>query len=97
MDKNALLDMALEKLMGDMDDIEGSSALEHDIDHCEDPLSCTMHDGELGENLSGGEGKPDLVKIEVKKMGLPTLEVGKKAEDGLDPEDLEKLRELLQA
>jgi hypothetical protein len=99
MDKTALLDMALEKLMGDMDDLEGASAMSHSAEECPDPLSCKAHDSELGENLTPGEKSPAAVEIEVHKGGLPSMDGEKsedsKAEDGLSPEEAEELRKLL--
>lgn len=94
-----LIDAALEKLIGDMDDLEGSAATAHDVDSCPDPLTCKAHDGELGENLSqGGDG----VEVEVKKIGkgVPSLdgaaaEAEAGADEGLSPAEVEDLRKLL--
>jgi hypothetical protein len=105
MNKSELFDAALEKLVGDMDDLEGRGAMSHSMDECPDPLGCTMHDDELGDGLTkelnpGGHGdEPAAVKIEVKKLGMPTMEGAKEddgpAEDKLDPEDIEALKKLL--
>lgn len=97
MDKSALFDAALDRIMGELDDVEGDSAMSHSADDCPDPLSCKMHDEEHGDSLSG---KPAGLEIEVKKMGMPSLdgdypESESKAEDGLSPEEAEELRKLL--
>ncbi len=108
MNKSALMDVALEKLMGDMDDLEGHSAMSHSAEDCPDPLGCKMHDSEMGDNLSPASvekhGEP-VVSIEVKKMGdgLPSMEGAKEdaAEeavehaDGLSADEAEELFELL--
>ena len=105
MDKEKLMDMALEKIIGELDDVEGRGAMAHSLEECPDPLNCNMHDGELGDSLTpdGGvqKGEPAAVKIEVSKLGLPTMDGEKnpgdeeKAEDGLSPEEAEQLRKLL--
>lgn len=107
MNKSDLMEMALERLVGDMDDLEGDSAMAHSQDECPDPLSCTMHESEAGDALSG---KPSGVEIEVKKIGagLPSMkgtpseppaeeaaEHEGAAEDGLSAEEAEELRKLL--
>ncbi len=107
MNKSELLDIALGKLSGDMDDLEGSSAMSHTAEECPDPLGCKMHDGELGDNLSPAaaekvDGKP-ILEIEVKGEGLPSMQGAKddKAEeevehaDGLSADEAEELFELL--
>ena len=99
MEKSAMLDKALELVMGDLDDMEGSSAMSHSMDECPDPLTCGQHDSDLGDGLSK---EPAAVSIEVHK-GLPSLDGEKapslddKGEDGEDmsPEDAEILRKLL--
>jgi len=101
MDKVKLFDAALDKLMGDMDDMEGTSAMAHSQEECPDPLGCKMHDGELGKELAPEGGEPAAVKIEIKKLGMPSLDGAKegdgegKAEEGLSPEDEEALKKLL--
>lgn len=95
MDKSALMDMVLDKIMGELDDVEGSSAMAHSAEECPDPLTCSQHDGELGEHLTPAEG-PDG---EIEKGGLPSMD-GAKAEDAdpageLSPEEAEELRKLL--
>ena len=98
--KTELLDMALEKLMGDMDELEGKGAMAHSLEECPDPLNCTMHDMEESHKLMPEDGKP-AVSIEVHKMGMPTLDGekaegdGEKAEEGLSPEEAEELKKLL--
>ncbi len=107
MNKSELMDVALEKLMGDMDDVEGSSAMSHSAEDCPDPLGCKMHDSEMADNLSGAEkkeGDPILaIEIKGKGEGLPSMEGAKedKAEeavehaDGLSADEAEELFELL--
>ncbi len=109
MAKSDMMEMALEKLLGDMDDLEGSAAMAHSAEDCPDPLGCKMHDDELGEHLSPGDkpGEPaEGVEIEIKKIGpgMPSME-GAKDEpsvddlgqhgEGLSEEDAEELRKLL--
>jgi hypothetical protein len=104
MNKSALMDVALEKLMGDMDDLEGSSAMSHSSEDCPDPLGCKMHDSEHGDNLSPAEveGKP-LLEIKVKGEGLPSMQGAKEdaaekeveGADGLSADEAEELFELL--
>jgi hypothetical protein len=91
-----MFDAALEKMMGELDDVEGSSAMSHSQDECPDPLTCGQHDAEQAHSLSpGGDG----VTIEVKKMGLPSLDGSKEEEgegsEGLSPEEADQLRKLL--
>ena len=105
MDKSALIDAALDKLIGDMDDMEGKGAMAHSLDECSDPLTCGMHDGELGDNLSPATaGEPAAVKIEVSHLGgnkgMPSLdgvtEGGEKgADEELSPEEADMLKKLL--
>lgn len=106
MEKTDLLDKALEMIMGDLDDIEGSGAMSHSADECPDPLTCSAHDSELGSALAPGDKEP-AVKIEVSKMGLPSMD-GEKAEEPsiedkgehgeeLDAEDVEALKKLLRS
>ena len=106
MEKTDLLDKALEMIMGDLDDIEGSGAMSHSAEECPDPLTCSAHDGELGSALAPGDKEP-AVKIEVSKMGLPSMD-GEKAEEPsiedkgehgeeLDAEDVEALKKLLRS
>ncbi len=102
-----MMDMALERLMGDMDDLEGDASMAHSQEDCPDPLGCKMHDSESGDALPA---KPTGVEIEIKKIGegMPSLkgvpgespseEVSEhegKAEDGLSAEEAEELRKLL--
>lgn len=97
-----MFDKALEMLMGDMDDMEGSSAMSHSAEECPDPLGCTDHDMEHGKDLTPDGGGPS-VKIEVSKMGIPSMDGKKepslddKGENGeeLSPEDAEILKKLL--
>lgn len=102
MDKEKMIDMALEKIMEDMDGLEGHSAMEHSLEDCKDPLTCEQHSGELGHHLTPDGGEP-AVKIEVHKIGMPTMDgdklpeegEDKKAEEGLSPEEAEQLKKLL--
>ncbi len=98
MEKSALFDAALDRIMSELDEVEGGSAMSHSAEDCPDPLGCKEHDGEHADSLSGKE--PAAVKIEVSKLGMPTLDGGKaegesKAEDGLSPEEAEELRKLI--
>ena len=101
MDKEKMIDMALEKIMEDMDGIEGHSAMEHSLEECKDPLTCEQHSGELGHHLTPDGGEPAAVKIEVHKLGIPTMdgdklpEEGEHAEEGLSPAEAEALKKLL--
>ncbi len=107
MNKSDLFEAALGKLSGDMDDVEGSSAMSHSAEDCPDPLGCKMHDGELGENLNPAaaekmDGKP-LLEIEIKGGGMPSMEGAKddaaekevEEADGLSADEAEELFELL--
>lgn len=99
MDKSALFDAALDRIMSELDDVEGGSAMSHSAEDCPDPMSCKMHDDEMGDNLSGKEGDPSI-EIKVSKLGMPSLdgdsmEGESKAEDGLSSEEAEELRKLL--
>ncbi len=94
MDRSAIFDAALERLMGDMDDMEGSSAMKHSVDECPDPMSCDQHDSELGENLTPAP-KP-AIAIEIKGAEPESMDEGMEAaEDKLSPEEAEELRKLL--
>lgn len=101
MEKSALFDAALDRIMSELDEVEGGSAMSHSAEECPDPMSCRMHDDELGESLSGDKDKaPAAVEIKVSKLGMPSLdgdspEGESKAEDGLSPEEAEELRKLL--
>ena len=100
MQKEDLLDMALEKIMGEMDDVEGHSAMEHSLEDCPDPLNCDQHGLEAGKNLTP---EPSAIKIEIHKPGMPTLDgeklseegEGTKSDEGLSPAEAEELRKLL--
>ena len=92
MKKVELFDKALDQLMGDMDDMEGKGAMAHSSEECPDPLNCKEHEMESADNLSS----EPAVKIEVHKMGMPTLDGAKEsAEEGLSPEEAEELKKLL--
>lgn len=97
MEKSEIMNMVLDRLVDEMDEVEGNSSMAHSQEECPDPLGCTMHDGEHGDNLS--EGKPSGVEVEIKKLGegMPSMEGAKEdaAEDGLSDDDAEELRKLL--
>lgn len=97
MEKSALFEAALDRIMGELDDVEGGSAMSHSAEDCPDPLGCTMHESENAEPLAAKGEAPLGVEIEVKKMGVPSLDGDSesKAEDGLSPEEAEELRKLL--
>lgn len=100
MHKAEMFDKALDMLMGDMDDMEGKSALSHSMEDCPNPLECDQHDGEEGKDLTPDH---DSRSLEIKVSGLPTLEgkqEGKegamnRAEEGLSTEEAEQLKKLL--
>lgn len=81
MNKSELMEMALEKLVGDMDDLEGSAAMEHSPEECPDPLGCKMHDAEAGDSLSSEANPGD-------KPGLPSMKGTPSKGDGDEGEDL---------
>ena len=97
MDKSAMFDKALEMLSGDMDDLEGSSAMHHSLEECPDPLNCTQHEDEAGESLTPGD-KPALT-IAIHGAGIAPGEVeGEKkggVEDSLSDDEKEELKKLL--
>ena len=102
MDKDKLMDMALEKIIGELDDVEGRGAMSHTLEECPNPESCDMHDMELGKSLAPEDGHDGAVKIEISKLG-PSMEGAAnpdslaegKEEEGLSPEEAEELRKLL--
>ena len=104
MEKADLLDKALEMIMGDLDDVEGSGAMSHSAEECPDPLTCSAHDSELGSSLEPDDKGP-AVKIEVSKLGIPSMDGAKEEEpdlndkgekgESLSPEDAEILKKLL--
>ncbi len=106
MEKTDLLDKALEMIMGDLDDMEGSEAMKHSPEECPDPLTCSAHDGALGSALAPGDKEP-AVKIEVSKMGIPSMDGEKEEEpsiddkgehgESLDEEDIDALKKLLRS
>jgi len=95
---NDMLEKALAKIADELDGMEGKAAMEHSLEDCPDPLTCEQHGLEAGKGLAP-DAEP-AVKIEVHKMGIPSLdgakaEDGKKAEEGLGPDEVEALRKLL--
>ncbi len=86
MDKERILDLVLERLIGDMDDMEGSAAMAHSADECPDPLGCKMHDSELGDSLT---------KDEPGMKGIPSLEGQSEEKAELSDDDAEELKKLL--
>jgi hypothetical protein len=102
MNKSELMEMALEKLVGDMDDLEGSGAMAHSTEDCPDPLGCTMHEAEAGDSLSSDAkpgdkpGLPSMKGTPSKGDGEEVVEEAEgAAEDGLSAEEAEELRKLL--
>lgn len=99
-DKMSLIDKALDMISSDMDGMEGHSAMSHSIEDCPDPMNCSMHDSELGDNVAPEQepGSPGAVEVTVHKMGMPSME-GKSAsdeeDDHLTPEDVEVLKKIL--
>ena len=101
MNKSELMEMALERLIGDMDDLEGADAMAHGVDECPDPLGCTMHESESGDSLSSDAKPGDKPGLPSMK-GTPSKGDGEEvaegaAEDGLSAEDAEELRKLLKS
>jgi hypothetical protein len=101
MDKSAMFDAALDSLMGEMDEMEGSAATAHSADECPDPLGCGQHDAEFGKGLAP-EGAGPAVKIEISKSAGPSLQglkesdaEGSESAEGLSPEESEMLKKLL--
>ena len=92
-----MLDAVLDRIMNELDDVEGGAAMHHSMEECPDPLSCDMHESENANPLAEHEGHPVVADIEVKKMGIPSLDSAEdsKAEDGLSPEEAEELKKLL--
>ncbi len=90
-----MFDAALDRIMSELDDVEGGSAMSHSVEDCPDPLGCTMHESENAEPLAGGEKSPSIVEI---KLGAPSMDGDKAegpAEEGLSDEEAEELRKLL--
>ena len=94
MEKSDMLDSALSRIIGELDDIEGHEAMEHSMEECPNPLECEMHrptmekPEEMDHEINPGEmeGKPKIASIEVHKMEGP---------EELSPEDAEMLKKLL--
>lgn len=101
MNKSEMMDMVLEQLSGDMDDLEGTASMSHSLENCPDPIGCSMHDDEHGDNLSPAAAGKDGggVEIEIKNIGdgMPSMDGAKEeaAENGLTEEETEALRKLL--
>ena len=99
MKSDEMIEKALDRIMNELDEIEGGSAMAHEMDECPDPLSCKMHESDESKPLV--EEEHPSVKVEIHKHGLPSLdgvseeaEEGK-AEDGLSAEEAEQLKKLL--
>ena len=94
------MDAALAKILDDMDDMEGKSAMSHSLEDCPDPMSCTQHDDEVKGNLTPEDGKsaPGLTIVVgdgmMPKLGEKGSEEGK-ADEGLSPEEAAELRKIL--
>ena len=95
MDKASMLDAALDKILGELDDVEGKGAMSHSMDECPDPFNCKEHESDSGSTMTPDGGEPSI-KIEISKMRLPSME-GKEgpAEDGLSSDEQEELKKLL--
>lgn len=98
MDKSSVMDMVLDRLLGDMDSTEGQSAMSHSMEDCPNPLTCTDHDSDAA-GLLAPDHKPEA-SIEVHKIDIPPGEMPSlddKGEEGesLSPEDAEILKKLL--
>lgn len=95
MDHRDMLEAALDKMMGDLDDIEGKGAVKHSLSECPNPEECDQHSDEMPKMDDGGEEMPD------KKDGhsaLPIMSVSvekMKPKSELGPEDIEMLKKLL--
>ena len=99
MEKDKMIEAALDRITSELDDVEGHSAMEHSLEECPDPLNCDQHGLEAGKNLTPDGGGPS-VKIEVHKLGMPSLDGAKekeegKSEEGLSEDEAEQLRKLL--
>lgn len=92
-----MFDAALDRIMSELDDVEGGSAMSHSVEDCPDPLGCTMHEAENAEPLAGDDKGKSIVEI---KLGAPSMDGDKAegdsaAEEGLSDEEAEELRKLL--
>jgi len=74
-DEKDMIDMALSKLGGEMEDMEGKSAMTHEEEHCLDPMACDEHnplsmDRVDTDGRQGNQDGPDAggVEIEVSKI-----------------------------
>ena len=100
MKDSEMMDAALERLINDMDDMEGKSAMSHSLEECPDPLNCTQHDEDMKENLVGDKGKPaaDLTIVVgdgmMPKLGSREKE-GEGESEGLSSDEAEVLKKLL--
>ena len=97
-DDKDLIDVALSKILDDMDDMEGKGAMEHSLEECENPMECNQHgtDAEDGLNPGDSEHKP-VLEVTIEKHGSPTMtgsgESG--AEESLSPDEKEMLKKML--
>ena len=96
-EKSSLFEMALDRLLEDMDSTEGKAATAHSLEDCPSPLTCTQHDDETMERLAP-EPKPSL-EVEVHKEmapgDVPALDDKGEKGEGLSPEDAEILKKIL--
>ena len=79
MDEKDMIDMALSKLGGEMEDMEGKSAMTHEEQHCLDPMSCDEHnpfsmdrvdsDGRQGSQDGPAAEGVEIDVIEPKSLG----------------------------
>lgn len=94
MDEKDMIDMALSKLGGEMEDMEGKSAMTHEEEHCLDPMACDEHspfssmDHVDTAGHEGNQDGPDAngVEIEVSKI--------EPAGGDMSPEEEEEMRKL---
>lgn len=98
------MDAALERIINDMDDMEGKAAMSHTLEECPDPMNCTMHDDDVKGNLTPEDGKSKtgltiivgdgmMPKLGDKVSDGPGSE--EKSDEGLSPEEAAELRKIL--
>jgi hypothetical protein len=98
MDKQSMMDMALEKILNEIEDVEGKDAITHAPEHCLDPMSCAEHsdmgvkdmddmDNNMDESVMG---KPAAIEISVEKQSPMMMK-----ESELSDEEKDALAKLL--
>ena len=97
MEKSEMMDAALDKILSELDDVEGNAAMSHSQDECPDPLNCKMHEAEASEPLEKlGPNDAPGITLEIKKEGMPSLGgEDESGSDSLSPEESEMLKKLL--